>query len=299
MTTAAETLAAPAAGTTTAATTTAAAGATGAQPAGGLPTAAASGWWDTIKDPETKTWAANKAYPDAELALKAHRNLEQLMGADKAGRAVMLPKDDADVEGWKNLGSRLGVPDTADGYKLPLPAGQTDDGFAKTAANWFHEAGVPPRAANKIAEAWNGWMGEQLKAAETAERTESATQMAALEKEWGPKFTENKELAQRGYREFAEKFGLNDKAALERAETVLGAGNLTKFFAGIGALNAESKFAGADGKGNGFAAISKDQARAEFDQTTADRAGGKINDFLWRTETEPRRAKLMAIITGQ
>jgi len=254
-----------------------------------------SGWFDSVKDSGVKTWLGSKNFPDAETALKSYHNLEQLMGADKAGRTVMLPKDDNDTDGWSALSKRLGVPDSADGYKLPMPDG-VDDGFAKTAATWFQKAGVPPRAANQIAEAWNGWVAEQVKAGEAADRVESEKQMTALEKEWGNKFVENRELAQRGYREFAKQFGLDDKAALDRAESVLGAANLTKFFAGLGALNSESSFAGSDGKG-GFSTTPA-EAQKQVDAIRARRIAGEINDYQWRTEYGPQVQKLGEIIAA-
>lgn len=261
----------------------------------GLPSTPNTGWWDSIKDAEVKTWLSTKKYPDAESALKSHWSLERLMGAEKAGRTVVLPKDDNDADGWKALASKIGVPDSPDGYKLPMPEG-TDDGFAKTAAKWFHEAGVPPRAANKIAEQWNSFITEQVKAGEAADRAESEKQMGALEKEWGNDFPAKRELAQRGYREFAKQFGLDDKATLERAESVLGAANLTKLFAGLGQLNSESAFAGSDGKG-GFS-MSKDSALTELRQIQADRAANKINDHAWRTQYEKRAIELGKIAYG-
>lgn len=262
--------------------------------ASGLPAAANSGWWDSVKDGEVKTWLSSKNYPDAESALKSHWSLERLMGADKAGRTVMLPKDDNDADGWKALSAKLGVPDSADGYKLPLPEG-TDDAFAKTAAKWFHEAGVPPRAANKIAEAWNTYMGDQVKAGQAAEQAESEKQMGALEKEWGTEFPAKRELAQRAYRDFAKQFGLDDKASLERAESVLGAANLTKLFVGLGALNAESGFAGSDNKG-GFSGVTKDAAKKELDEIQSRRMKGDINDHQWRTQFEKRAIELGQIV---
>src|ERR1700748_763608 len=127
-----------------------------AQPApSGLPQAAPpSGWWDSVKDPAIKEWAANKKFPDAESALKSYSNLEQLMGADKAGRTVMTPKDDTDVEGWKALGTKLGVPANAEEYKLPVPEGDNGD-FAKLASGWMQKANIPPAMARALAAEWN------------------------------------------------------------------------------------------------------------------------------------------------
>lgn len=253
----------------------------------------ATGWWDQVKDPEVKGWLGNKKFPDVETAFRSYRGMEQLMGAEKAGRTVMLPKDENDAEGWKALSAKLGVPEKPDDYKLPMPEG-VDDGFAKTAAQWFHETGVPPRQAKAIAEKWNGWVASQVQAGEEAEKAESAKQMGALEKEWGNEFAPKRELAQRGYRDFAKQFGLDDKAALERAESVLGAANLTKFFAGLGALNAESSFAGSDGKGS--FGMTAQEAQRQVDQIIADRTSGKINDMQWRKESEPQLRKLGEVI---
>lgn len=246
-------------------------------------------WADSVKDPEVKDWLKNKNYPDAEHALKSHRSLEQLMGADKAGRTVLIPRDDNDAEGWKALTSKLGVPEKPDDYKLPMPEG-TDDGFAKTASQWFHEAGVPPRMARFVAEKWNGWVAEQMKAGEAAETAESAKQMKALEAEWGKDAAINIELSRRGFREFGQKFGL-DAAAMKKAESVLGAANLVKFFHGLGSLNSESSFAGNEGGGPGFGA-SKDSIQAQISQFRNDRMAGKISDYQWEKEVAPKVEKL-------
>jgi len=290
MPTAAEVLSTP-----SAAASPAPASAPVAAPAAGLPNAQPSGWWDSVKDPEVKAFLANKNFPDAEHGYKAYKNLETLFGADKAGRAVLLPKDENDAEGWKTLASKLGVPEKPDDYKLPLPEG-ADDGFAKTAAQWFHEAGIPPRMANKVAEHWNNWVAEQVKAGEASDRAQSEQQMAALEKEWGPQFPAKRELAQRGFAAFAKQFGLDDKAALDRAESVLGAANLTRLFSGLGSLNAESGFAGSDG--NGTFGMSRMTAQKEVDQIVADRTAGKINDYQWRTQYGPRMEQLAKVLTA-
>lgn len=258
----------------------------------GLP-ANTSGWWDSVKDSGTKEWLGTKKFPDADSALTSYRNLEQLFGADKAGRTVVLPKDDNDADGWAALSKRLGVPESADGYKLPVPEGG-DDGFAKTAAAWFQKNGVHPRAATGIANEWNAWVKEQVEAGEAADRAESVKQMEALGKEWGTSFDANRELAQRGYREFASRFGLDDKATLERAESVFGAANLTKFFHGLGSLNSEGGFAGTDGRG-GFNTSVAD-AQKEITQIQADRIAGKISDVAWRKTYGPRMMELGKIV---
>lgn len=246
-------------------------------------------WADSVKDPDVQSWLKNKNYPDAEHALQAHRNLESLFGADKAGRTVLLPKDENDVEGWKALTAKLGVPEKPDDYKLPMPEG-VDDGFAKTAAQWFHEAGVPPRAATKIAERWNAWVQEQVKVGEEADKAQAQKDTEALMREWGPRATEYSELARRGFRDFGKQFGLDDKG-IERMESVVGSANLLKFFHGLGSLNSEHSFAGSNDGNGGFKA-SASAAQKQIDEITAKRMKGEINDYQWEKEYGPQLEKL-------
>jgi hypothetical protein len=128
---------------------------------------------------ETKGW---KTPGDA---LESYVNLEKLIGADKAGRTVVLPKDENDVEGRKAFYAKLGVPESADKYELPLPDGDSDE-LAKAAADWFHKAGVPKTAAQQITKAWNDHISGMVKAQEEAEKAQADTELAQLKSTWGP-----------------------------------------------------------------------------------------------------------------
>lgn len=287
MATAAQTLAPPA-DTSTQAPPPNVAAAGGASSTPAAPAQVPSGWWDSVKDPGVKEFLANKKFAEPDVAFTAYHSLEKLMGADKAGRTVMLPKDDADTEGWKALAGKLGVPSNAEDYKLPVPEGQ-DDGFAKLAAGWMLKANIPPVMARNLTEIWNAHAAE----VEGQARAKSETEVAALRAEWGPKADENTELARRGFREFAGKFGISTDP--KAAEDALGSANFLKFFLGLGSLNAETKFAGSDDKG-GFTAVSKEAAQAEYDKIIKDRTAGTIDNFQWRTVAEPRIKQLMTIL---
>jgi hypothetical protein len=227
------------------------------------------------------------------MLAKAGRSLEQLLGADKAGRAVVLPKDENDTEGWKTFRSKLGVPESADGYKLPLPEGD-DGGFAKTAAGWFHEANIPQGSAEKIAAKWNGFITEQIKAAEVAEQQKSEKQLNDLRVEWAHEFDTKSEMARRGFREVGKLSGL-DESDLTKIESSLGTAKMLKMFAQIGQYTAEGGFKGGDG-GGGFG-LNPSKAQDQINAFIADRAAGKINDHQWRTETEPKISELLKVIT--
>lgn len=127
------------------------------------------------------------------------------------------------------------VPDSPDGYTLPVPEG--DDGaFAKTASAWFHEAGVPPAQAEKLAEKWNAFAAEQAKASQEEEAAQEAqaeaqfkADEASLRKEWGDKYDANIELGKRAYREFGFTSDVVDAI-----EAKVGPAQLFKLFANIG-----------------------------------------------------------------
>lgn len=127
------------------------------------------------------------------------------------------------------------VPETADGYTLPVPEG--DDGvFAKTAAAWFHEAGIPPVQAEKLATKWNEFAAAQQAAAAESEKALEAqaeakfkTEDSALRKEWGDKYDANVELGKRAYREF----GFTEEV-VNAVEDKVGPAQLLKIFASIG-----------------------------------------------------------------
>ena len=258
------------------------------------PPATPQGWWDSFKDGEVKSWAANKNYQDPEMLAASFRSLESVYGADKAGRTVVLPKDDNDAEGWKSFRAKLGVPETPDGYKLPLPDG--DGGtFAKTASNWFHEAGVPPKAAEKIASAWNNYIADQVKAGQESDAKASEAALGELRAEWGPNYDSNVEMARRANREIAAQAGLED-ADLQKLESGLGTAKMLKLFAKLGEYVAESHFQG--GNTSASFGMTPDRAREELNQITADRAAGRINDYAWRTEFGPKMEKLIGVITG-
>jgi len=289
MATAAETLATP---------TTEAPLQTQATPQPTSSPAANSAWYDSVQDTELKGWLSNKKYESPEMAAKAAWSLEKLLGADKAGRTVVLPKDDADVEGQKAFYAKLGVPETPEGYKLPLPEGQTDDAFAKTASQWFHKNGVPPKAAEGIVKEWNTFMQGEMKRMDDLEKAQSEAKMNELKTEWAHQFDERAEFARRGLKSVGDQAGLDD-ADLKKLENALGSDKMLKMFWKLGEVSREGT--GTGGNANGQFGTSRQEAQEKFNEIQAKRANGEINDFSWNKEyaaTGGILDQLMKVITG-
>ena len=115
-------------------------------------------WYDSFSDEGLKGFVQTKGWDAPEKAIHSYRELEKFIGAPK-DQLLRLPKDDTDTEGWDAVWNRLGRPASAAEYKLPLPEGDSGE-FAKVASTWFHEAGIPQKAAERLAAKWNEYTGQ-------------------------------------------------------------------------------------------------------------------------------------------
>lgn len=242
------------------------------------PAAPAAPAWLTGADPETLGYVQNKGWQSPTDVLSGYQNLEKLVGADRAGRTFTIPKDEADAEGWGQVWAKLGRPESPDGYGIPVPEGQSPD-FAKQAASWFHEAGVPKGQALKLAEKWNGYVSEQMQAQQAAEQAALEKEHAQLKQDWGtgPAADMQREIARRA----AVKLGL-DEEAITALEKVSGFSKTMKALAKMGELLGEHKAEGLD-VGTSFG-MTPEAARSRKSQLMADPA--------WRAKAmDPKSAE--------
>lgn len=239
----------------------------GAPGGGGAP--AASWFGDAHKD-----YVTGKGFKSADDALVSLQNAEKLIGAERAGRTLIRPKDEKDVEGIKAWRAGIGVPDKVDDYGLPVPDGQ-DASFAKAASGWFHEIGVPKDMAQKIATKWNDHIAQVLKDTDTQLQAESTKQLDVLKGEWGNDFDKKAEEARR----FMKAAGWDD-AKVKRYESTFGTADMLKTFQSLGTKLGEAGFIKGDASGGG--GMTKQQALDKIAQLNADRVSGKIKqeDFL-------------------
>jgi hypothetical protein len=144
---------------------------------------------------DLREWATNKAYKDPLAALESSFNLEKLLGFDKAGRTAVLPKDDKDVEGLKAFRTKLGIPETPEGYELPLPElkegeqhTEAQKKFNGAAAQWLHAAGVPKTAAHGMLKSFNDFFAAEIAVQQQAEQAASSQALEKVKTEWGADF---------------------------------------------------------------------------------------------------------------
>ena len=251
----------------------------GSPPPGATPPAA---WY-----PEPhKDYVESKGWKTPADALDSYVNLEKLIGAEKAGRTVVLPKDANDVEGRKAFLAKIGVPDTADAYELPVPAGEGAE-FAKTAASWFHENGVPKAAAQAIAQQWNAFVEQQVKADQDAAAAASAEELGKLKGEWGPEFDKRAEYARR----FLTAAGW-DAEKMQKYEQAFGTATMLKDFYQWGTKIGEPDFA-TGGSSGGFTP-QKAAVQKQIDEVRQKRIANQITEAQFFAEMSVLGPKLDA-----
>tara|TARA_R110000803_G_scaffold27832_3_gene64774 strand:- start:1406 stop:2260 length:855 start_codon:yes stop_codon:yes gene_type:complete len=141
-------------------------------------------FYSSFENEELRGFVENKGMKTSEQLATSYHNLEKLMGADKAGRTVVLPGPDADEASMSEFYGKLGRPETADAYDLPVPEGQ-DGSTAEWASGVFHKYGLTPAQARGVAEEYNGRIAEVGSAAEQTNTQTEAEATSELRRDWG------------------------------------------------------------------------------------------------------------------
>lgn len=209
-------------------------------------------WHSSITDASLSGYIETKGFKDLPALAESYRNLEKLRGVPE-NELARIPKE-GDAEAWNAFYSRLGRPESADGYSLPIPDGDAGE-FAKVAAEWMHEAGLTPAQAQLLAGKNNEFLAAQLKAAQDQAAVESDRQMSELKTEWGQAYEQNTEIARRA----AKQFGLSEDM-LSGIEDAIGTKQMMVLFNNIGQGLGEHK---AHGIGSGDSSFKLSPAAAQ------------------------------------
>jgi len=221
-----------------------------------LPAGAAGSPWGEISD-DLKGLAEVKGWQNPADALKSYQQLESYLGADKAGRGVVLPKDEDDQEALAAIYDRLGRPEKAEDYGLAelLKDGEVDENFMGAMAQSMHESGLSKKQAQKMAESYQA----QWVAARDAQAARHEAEVAEARRELSPR---EQEEARRGFR-FLE-LEPQDAAAVEY---YLGVKKAAQVLGKIGrALGEDGTVEGA----RGASGSSPEGAKRRMDERMAD-----------------------------
>lgn len=205
-------------------------------PAAEQPAPEQQAWYGDLGDEALTDWAKNKNFTSAAHAMRAYQNLEKFLGADKAGRGVVVPKEDSPSEEWAAFYDKIGRPQTPEAYELPVPDGTSPE-FANTMAQIMHESGIPKPAAQSLAKAWNEYTESFQQQQNEAKEMEVLQQDAALKREWGAAYNSNIAEANIAVRQF----GIEGDT-IEALQDAMGYEKTIKFFYDLRQKIGDDKF---------------------------------------------------------
>jgi hypothetical protein len=120
---------------------------------------------------------------DVENLARSYVNAQRLIGADKLPMPVNPTAEDLD-----NIYSRLGRPESADGYEIAVDGNIVTEEVAKSYADVAHNLRLTPDQANGVLEYYRAMVQESGQLSEAAETQQRASTETALRKEWGDEF---------------------------------------------------------------------------------------------------------------
>lgn len=239
----------------------AAAGAGSATTGTATTTAGVTTEWSSGFNDEQKGYVQNKGFKDPASMVESYRNLEKLMGSPQE-RILKLPEK-ADDPAWNDVYNRIGRPTDPKEYKITAPEGmKLDENFSSWAQKAFHDSGLSTAQATKLIEAWNQSQVSTLKGQTEAGQAALRDGEAALKKEWGGAFDQNKDIAGRA----ARGLGL-DSAKIDKLEMALGLQDTMKLLHGLGTKMGEDNFVIGQ---SGNRALTPNSAVAKINELRAD-----------------------------
>jgi len=222
----------------------------------------------------------------------SYRNLEKLSGVPP-DRLLKLPTEKDGPDAWKPIFSKLGMPDTADKYVVPVPDGDKGD-FAKVARDWFHGANMTQSQVTKLTEQWNTFQAAQAKSQQAAIETRNLTDVTELKKSWGTDYDANAGLADRA----ADAFGI-DQAMLDALKQVAGPKKAMEFLHQVGKkLGVEDSSVPGMGSRDTTTSMTPEMAKAEMDRLKQDKTFAQLfasQDPQQKMDARNRMARLAQV----
>lgn len=231
------------------------------QATGAEPTPAS--WTDSLSA-DLKNYVDNKGFKDPGAVLESYINLEKLRGVPQ-DRLLKMPETSDDPQ-WAEVYSKLGKPDTPEGYGLSVPEGE-DSTVMDWAKDAFHKNNLSVDQAQNVIESFRQMAENQQSAELEAYNQGLQKQEMDLKKEWGQAYHQNIANAQAAVKEF----GLPSEA-IDAMEKAIGFDGVMKFMNSIGERIGEGKYHAGTGDGQGFGngVLTPERARAEINKLKQD-----------------------------
>lgn len=194
-------------------------------------------WRDSLPD-DLKTHSTLSKFSDPATLAKSYVELEKMRGVP-ADQLLVLPKDQADKDGWSKVFSKLGRPESPDKYsevKMDLPEGvEFSKEEAALARTKFHELNMTDAQAAGVLGLFGEKLKQGLETSTAAKEKVKQESEALLKKEYGDRY----ESVIASADNVLKRFG--DEAFREKliASGFANDATMVKFLAGIAKLTAE------------------------------------------------------------
>jgi len=135
---------------------------------------------------------------DVENLARSYVNAQKLIGADK----IPLPVNPTD-EDLDRIYSRLGRPETSDGYEIKADGNIITEDIAKEYSDMAHKLRLSPQQASGILEYYQSLASQSESSMEERDAQVMQDTELSLKKEWGDNFSNKLSMA----KEVVESFG--------------------------------------------------------------------------------------------
>ena len=158
---------------------------------------------DTNTPTETTDWKASLSdelraekslenIKDVSSLAKSFIHAQKLVGSDK----IPVPNKHATEDDWNAVYSKLGRPETADGYKFNLPEDQkVDENGLKVFADHAHKLGLLPNQAEGMVKFYNEMQANQTKEQDSTALAARQKAVNELQTEWGQAYKQKVDQA--------------------------------------------------------------------------------------------------------
>lgn len=258
-------------------------------------TESALSWLGEAPSEDVAGYVTNKGWKDPGAVVESYRNLETKFGADRAGRTVVLPADDASDTEKAEFYTRLGRPESPEQYEVAAPEG--DDGsFAKWAKEQFFNNGLNATQAKTLTEGYTEFARAAAEKQRESYRMQVEADLTALKSEWGAAY--DQKVA--GAKNAAKALGLKAEV-IDKIEEAAGFGDLMRFMDTVASKIGEDEFV-SDGDSTATGQLTPEDARAQL------RALQHDKDFTdaWLNKRHPKheeavakKSRLAALAVGQ
>jgi hypothetical protein len=217
--------------------------------------------WLSRSSGDTADFIRTKGWENLDAVIRSYQNLESMLGSDRAGRTIVLPRDTDDAEAYAEIYDRLGRPERPDGYELDRTGAPVDEEILDWYRSVAYEAGLSSRQASALLDAWGKMASSRIDALDRQTQLNREEATEALREKWGSRFDGKMAAAERA----ARRFGGEHLPALEQA---LGHAPVREILARIGEALAEDALPAGEGR-TGFG-LSPEEARSSYDQRKRD-----------------------------